>query len=154
MPEQKIVEKARKILVEKLGYPDPADCDKYDGNGLVMYAQDEYKKNVELESLLRFASKCSSRESRDKLWTESADYGKPEFVILNNQYNLAIVIECKPEKKTSLLISPALRDKKMLPVRGENIAKYAMDGAVHYAKFLSKEYDVIAIGFTSKFILG
>ena len=36
MPEQKIVEKARKILVEKLGYPDPADCDKYDGNGLVM----------------------------------------------------------------------------------------------------------------------
>ncbi len=148
MPEQKIVEKARKILVEKLGYPDPADCDKYDGNGLVMYAQDEYKKNVELESLLRFASKCSSRESRDKLWTESADYGKPEFVILNNQYNLAIVIECKPEKKTSLLISPALRDKKMLPVRGENIAKYAMDGAVHYAKFLSKEYDVIAIGIT------
>ena len=34
MAEQKIVEKARKILVDELGYPDPADCGGYDGNGL------------------------------------------------------------------------------------------------------------------------
>lgn len=148
MAEQKIVEKARKILVDELGYPDPADCGGYDGNGLVMYAQDDYKKNMELENLLKYASKCYSSEARDKLWTASADYGRPEFVIVNNQSNLAIVIECKPEKKTSLLISPILRDKKMLPVRGDIIGKYAADGAVHYARFLSKEYDVIAIGIS------
>lgn len=146
MAEQKIVEKTRKLLVNECNYPDPADCLRADANGLCMYAQDDYKKNPELLELLHHSSKCGSKEKRDKIWTEQADDGRPEFVIICEKSNLAIVIECKPEKKTSLLISSVLRDKKNLQIRGDIISKYAVDGAIHYAKFLSKNYDVIAIG--------
>lgn len=146
MAEQKIVEQTRKLLVNGCKYPDPADCQTADKNGLCMYAQDDYKKNPELMDLLKHSSKCHAKDKKDLIWTDRADDGKPEFIIINNNSNLAIVIECKPEKKTSLLISSSLRDKKYLQIRGDIIGKYAVDGAVHYAKFLSKNYDVIAIG--------
>lgn len=148
MPEQSIVEKTRKILVEDKGYPDPANNQKADKNGLTMYSQDDYKKNDELKLLLEHSSKCSSKESQPSLWTDSADYGKPEFVIINKNTNLAIAIECKPAQKINNHISPQLRNDNILVQKGDVIGKYACDGALHYAKFLSKKYDVIAIGIS------
>ena len=65
MAEQKIVEMVRKILVDEKGYPDPANCDHADKNGLIMYAQDDYKKNEELynkiDGLLNHSSKCAEK---------------------------------------------------------------------------------------------
>lgn len=146
MPEQSIVELTRKYLVNECGYPDPANCSKADKNGVIMYAQDDYKKNDDLKNLFEHSSKCSLRDSWKNIWTDKADYGKPEFVIISNKSNLAVVVECKPAKKTNIHISPALRDNKVLLKRGDAIGKYATDGALHYAKFLAKQYDVIAIG--------
>ncbi len=143
MAEQKIVEIVRDILIKK-GYPSPSKCDQYDHNGLKTYAQDDYKKNEELNILFLHASKCN--KNTDLLWNDKADYGKPEFTIINEHKNLAIVIECKPAKRINVHISPKLRDENILIKDGNMISKYAVDGALHYAKFLSKVYDVIAIG--------
>ena len=145
MAEQKIVEKTRKILVNEKGYPDPANCDGPDSNNMIMYAQDDYKKNEELDNLLLHSSKCSDKEIRDIIWTDKATFGKPEFIIINTTTNLAIVIECKPQGKNNH-ISTYLKNDNLLVGRGDIISKYAVDGALHYAKFLSGKYDVIAIG--------
>lgn len=153
MAEQKIVETIRKILVTEKGYPDPANCDNYDENNLLMYAQDEYKKNIILfsngknsDGLLNHSSKCAEKSIQSKIWTDEVNEGRPEFIILNKNTNLAIVIECKPSAKTNNHISPYLRDEGLLVGRGDIISKYAVDGALHYAKFLSKKYNVLAIG--------
>ena len=60
--------------------------------------------------------------------------GRPEFIItFNNNNDFLIVIECKAD--ISKHESPN-RDK---------YSEYATDGALLYASFLSKEYDVLAI---------
>lgn len=152
MAEQKIVEMVRKILVDEKGYPDPANCDNADKNGLIVYAQDDYKKNIELynkiDGLLNHSSKCAEKNIQRDIWTNKANEGRPEFVIINNNSNLAIVIECKPASKTNNHISPYLKNDNILVARGNIISKYAVDGALHYAKFLSKKYNVIAIGIS------
>lgn len=152
MAEQKIVEMVRKILVNEKGYPDPANCDQPDKNGLIMYAQDDYKKNIELynkvDGLLNHSSKCAEKAIQKEIWTDKVNEGKPEFIIINNNSNLAIVIECKPAAKTNNHISTYLKNDNVLVGRGDIISKYAVDGALHYAKFLSKKYNVIAIGIS------
>lgn len=147
MPEQNIVEKTRDILVRLKGYPDPANCKKNIGD-LIVYAQDDYKNNSELSELLAHSSKCNRKDTKEYLWTENASSGTPEFLIINRQSNLAIVIECKPPSKNNHM-STFLRDENILVCKPEIIGKYAMDGALHYAKFLSAKYDVIALGISA-----
>lgn len=142
--EQSVVEKTRKLLVETKGYPDPSNSDDYDSNGLIMYAQDQYKNNEELykktgEGLMNHSSKRG-----ENIWTKKAKEGKPEFLIISKNSNLAIVIECKDSKK--YLESDYLKKENLLVKTNDVIAKYAVDGALHYAKFLSPKYNVIAIG--------
>jgi type I restriction enzyme M protein len=63
--------------------------------------------------------------------------GYPEFIITSERHSdLLIVIECKADIKKH--ISDTL----------DKYADYAVDGALLYASFLSKEYDVIAIGIS------
>lgn len=144
MDEQRIVERTRQVLVS-IGFPDPADCNKNDDNGLRMYAQDSFKKIPRLKACLSHASKFAE----DKLlWTARAEDGRPEFIITNEEDNVAIVIECK--KDESLQISDVLKSKNILQKNSNIISKYAADGALHYAWFLSHRYDVIAIGVSGK----
>lgn len=147
MAEQNIVERTRQLLVSK-GYPDPANCSKPDSNNTVVYAQDDYKLNSELKELLAHASKSNGKNKDILLWTEQADVGRPEFVIINHNENLAIVIECKAAAKQHNLISSSLKNDNRLVQKASIISKYAVDGALHYAKFLSKKYNVIAIGIS------
>lgn len=142
--EQNIVEKVRKHLVEVKGYPDPSCSDKFDDNGLVMYAQDQYKKNAELYQKNGSGLMNHSSKKSEKIWTENANDGKPEFIILSKNSNLAIVIECKDKKKD--LSSEYLMTENLLVKTNDVIQNYATDGALHYAKFLSLNYNVIAIG--------
>lgn len=65
--------------------------------------------------------------------------GSPEFIISSSKHpNLLIVIECKadPTKHES-----STRDK---------YASYAVDGALLYASYLSRDYDVLAIGVSGQ----
>lgn len=140
MVEQNIIENTRQILMDK-GYPDPANCKRRDKSNLKMYAQDDYKNNVELTELLKHSSKSNGKKS-NSLWEDEAEYGKPEFIIINSETNLAIVIECKPIGKNNH-ISSYLRNENILVKKASIISKYAVDGALHYAKFLSKKYNVI-----------
>ncbi|MCD4675763.1 MAG: SAM-dependent methyltransferase [Desulfobacula sp.] len=61
--------------------------------------------------------------------------GYPDFIISSkNEPDLLIVIECKADSKKQ--VSETL----------DKYADYALDGAMLYASFLAKEYNVIAIG--------
>jgi len=66
--------------------------------------------------------------------------GKPEFIISFPTSNLdyLIVVECKGEAKYH-------RSKNL-----DNPELYAVDGVLHYAKSLSKEFDVIAIAVSGQ----
>lgn len=142
--EQAIVDKVREILYFQCGYPLPST--KADKNNIIVYEQDSYKTNVELSNLLAHSSKCSSK-TKDKLWSQEAEFGKPEFVIINTKENLAIVIECKVGI-SKCHISKKLREENILEFKQSTISKNAVEGALHYAKFLSKNYNVIAVGIT------
>ena len=65
--------------------------------------------------------------------------GRPEFIITFNKNNdFLIVVECKAE----ITMHESLNNDKF--------AEYAVDGALLYASFLSKEYDVLAIAVSGE----
>lgn len=94
-------------------------------NGVLVEPQKS--KSAKIMKLLRNASKKGVRG------------GAPDYIVTFEDYSdLLIVIECKWDQKKH-------RTKNL-----DNTADYACDGAVHYAAFLSKEYDVIAIGISGE----
>jgi len=65
--------------------------------------------------------------------------GYPEFIIASpNAPDFLIVVECKAD--------PTKHVSKTLTNPGE----YAVDGALHYASYLSREWDVLAIAFSGE----
>lgn len=85
--------------------------------------EEQRSDNLEINKLLKGASK-----------TGKGGKGAPEFIITSDAYpDLVVVVECKASvsKHQSAAIDQ--------PV------EYAVDGAIHYAKHLSKRYNVIAI---------
>lgn len=90
-------------------------------NGIVI---EEQKSNIRrVQNLLKKASKSKTGKS-----------GYPEFIISwDSDPNFLILIECKADTKKHQ--SKTLQDPK----------NYAVDGVLHYANFLSKEYSVLAI---------
>jgi len=80
-----------------------------------------------INKLLKFASK------------KGGGKGRPEFIItFNKPDNFLIVVECKADITKHESTS---RDK---------YSEYAVDGALLYASFLSKEYDVLAIAVSGE----
>ncbi|WP_339033611.1 HsdM family class I SAM-dependent methyltransferase [Spiroplasma endosymbiont of Cantharis rufa] len=92
----------------------------YDNNIVV---EEQQSKNPIINSILLNASKSGS-----------GNKGFPEFIITKPGSKLLIVIECKP------LVSQHVSEQFNKP------KDFAVDGVLSYAKHLSKEYDVIAIG--------
>ena len=85
--------------------------------------EEQASDNKKVQKLL----KCASKSGLGK--------GYPDFIITSSKYpNLIIVVECKAE----------ISRQKSATV--DNFKDYAVDGALLYASFLAKEYDVIAIG--------
>jgi type I restriction enzyme M protein len=81
-------------------------------------------ENFRIQNILT----SSSKKGTDKV-------GYPEYIIsFKNHPNFILVIEDKRDK--------SLHESKIL----NQPIKYAVDGAVHYGKKLSKEFDVISIG--------
>ena len=101
--------------LRSLGYYEP-------DNGITVEEQ-----KSEIAKVKGFLSKVSKNALK-------AMAGYPEFMISNRKdAAFLIVFECKPEVKKHE--SPA-HDK---PV------EYAVDGAIHYARHLSKHYTVVAV---------
>ena len=89
--------------------------------------EEQKSDNLKIDKLLKHASK------------NGLGKGRPEFIIQNkNHPDFIIVIECKSDPKKH---ESRNRDKP---------ANYAVDGALLYASFLSKEYDVLAIAVSGE----
>ena len=97
----------------------------YDDKDIIV--EEQQTNNKKLAKLLQNASKSGIGK------------GFPDFIITCGRYpNLVIVVECKADtKKHESDTLDSFRD-------------YAIDGALLYASFLAKEYDVIAIGFSGE----
>ncbi|KWT86797.1 HsdM family class I SAM-dependent methyltransferase [Candidatus Magnetominusculus xianensis] len=91
--------------------------------------EEQRSENPKINKLLKTASKKGS------------GHGYPEFIItLKENHDLLIVVECKAD--TSKHESPN-RDK---------YSEYAVDGALLYASYLSKDFDVLAIAVSGQTI--
>ncbi|WP_419918985.1 N-6 DNA methylase [Candidatus Poriferisocius sp.] len=89
--------------------------------------EEQKSKHRRIEKLLASASKGG------------AGRGYPEFLVtLKDEPDLLIVIECKAD-----------RNKHESPDRDRPI-EFAVDGAMHYSSYLSKEFDVICIGISGE----
>ena len=85
--------------------------------------EEQKSHNQHINNLLKNASKSGK------------GYGYPEFIISfpTGNMNYILVVECKPERKQH-------------ESKSKNKPKdFAVDGVLHYAKFLSREFDVVAI---------
>ena len=97
----------------------------YDDKDIVV--EEQQAENPKINKLLQNASKSGTEK------------GFPDFIITCGRYpDLVIVVECKAD--TKMQKSDTLDSYK----------DYAVDGALLYASFLSKEYDVVAIGFSGE----
>ncbi|MGI9461666.1 MAG: HsdM family class I SAM-dependent methyltransferase [Alphaproteobacteria bacterium] len=85
--------------------------------------EEQKSNNIHIANLLKNASKSG------------AGHGYPEFIISfpDGNSNCLIIVECKASRK-------AHESKNR-----NDPANFAVDGALHYAKSLSKEFNVIAI---------
>ncbi len=89
--------------------------------------EEQKSDNPKIAKLLKYASK------------KGLGTGSPEFIISFKKYpELLVVIECKA--------SPLKHRSKTL----DKFSEFACDGALLYASYLSKEYDVIAIGVSGE----
>jgi hypothetical protein len=89
--------------------------------------EEKISDNPLIDKLLKYASK------------KGGGAGYPEFIIRSKQFTgFLIVIECKA--------GIAKHESKDL----KHYAEYAVDGALLYAGYLSKEYDVLAIGVSGE----
>lgn len=90
----------------------------------VVQLEEQRSESLRIQRLLQTASKSGTGR-----------IGKPEFIVrFNEAPDLVVVIECKADKL--LHRSQDLDDPQ----------RYAVDGALHYASYLSKEFDALAIG--------
>lgn len=89
--------------------------------------EEQMSSSLKISTLLRGASKSGK------------GIGRPEFIITSTfVQNLLIVIECKADIRKQI-------SKTMTEAND-----YAVDGALHYAKFLSRGFNVIAIGISGQ----
>ncbi|MHB8259831.1 MAG: HsdM family class I SAM-dependent methyltransferase [Bacteroidia bacterium] len=103
---------------------------------------DHFKK---FEDKITIEPKKSSNPAVDKLLQNASKKGNnkgyPEYIISFNEYpDLLIVIECKADNQKHQSNTSNF----------DKYADYAVDGALLYASFLQKEFNVIAIGISGE----
>ena len=97
----------------------------YDDKDIVI--EEQKSDNAKIDKLLKNASKKGSKK------------GYPDFIIYSKAYpELVVVVEAKADIN------------KHESETQDNYADYAIDGALLYASFLSKEFDVLAIGISGE----
>ncbi|MCY3594732.1 MAG: N-6 DNA methylase [Bacteroidetes bacterium] len=94
-----------------------------------IHVEQQRSDNPRISRLLKRASK------------QGSGAGMPDFIVSSETYSdFLIVIECKANE---------LKHKSK---SGDRYADYAVDGALFYAKFLAREYDVLAIAVSGETI--
>ena len=140
---RKSEEKTKGLVANKLksieDYPSQQDTIL---NGIGWFKEDSYKvgKYNWLGDVFEKATKKQTGDSR----------GTPDYVVIKENADIIIVIECKADKnKHSTYAKP-----EMYKVSGygnmEETQNYAVNGALWYASFLADQYDVVAIGVSGQ----
>lgn len=89
---------------------------------------EQQTENVQIKRLLKGASKSQKGGS-----------GSPEFIVYSpDDPDFALIVECKA----------SVRSHKSANL--DRPVDYAVDGALHYAKFLAKDFNVISIGISGE----
>lgn len=97
----------------------------YDDTNVII--EEQKSDNAKIDKLLKNASKRGNKK------------GYPDFILYSKKYpELIIVVEAKAD--TNRHVSETM----------DNYADYAVDGALLYASFLAKEFDVLAIGISGE----
>lgn len=127
------------ILRDIIDYPSNQNI-KVDG--ITWFKEDSYK-GTDYDWLSVIFEKASKKQSME-------NKGTPDFMVVKDNSNVIIVIECKA--KTSDHSKYSYLDDYKINGFGssEDTAKYAIDGALWYASFLSDKYDVIAIAVSGQ----
>jgi type I restriction enzyme M protein len=104
-------------------------------------AVEEQKSNSEVvRKLLKSASKSGK-----------GGHGSPEFIISNpNDSDFLLILECKANTRdhespnmANILAGEDLNES--IEELAKRTQRYAEDGVIHYARFLSKEFNVVAV---------
>lgn len=107
---------------------------------------EEQKSNIEaVKRLLKVASKSGGGGA-----------GAPEFIIsAPSASDFLIIVECKADVRDHAsgsveLILSGLPSAETDEARAKRVQRFAVDGALHYAKALSREFNVIALGVSGE----
>jgi type I restriction enzyme M protein len=117
------------------------------------YEEPSFKIVVEeqksaIEAVQRSLSKASK--------TGGGGSGAPEFIISHSDNpDFLIVIECKADTKDheSSIVPELLSGQEPLedsPTAMKRIARFAVDGVLHYARFLKRDFNVIAVAVSGQ----
>jgi hypothetical protein len=137
---ERITENLVRGRLQALGYFDISNSVKVD----------EQKTNIEaVTKLLKQASK-----------TGGGGKGSPEFIISNpDDPDFLIIVECKADTKDhasteleSLLAGVVLTESD--EARNKRVVRFAADGALHYARHLSRDFSVIALAVSGQTATG
>lgn len=130
------------ILREIIDYPLNQNI-KVDG--ITWFKEDSYK-GTDYNWLSDAFEKASKKQSLK-------NKGTPDFIVTKDKSNIIVVIECKAKTSDHSKYSN-LDDYKVNGFgTSDDTAKYAIDGALWYASFLSDKYDVIAIAVSGQTLM-
>ena len=135
-------EKTKGLVADKLktldGYPSRQDVTL---NGITWFKEDSYKGSSSfgwLSDVFKKASKKQTMRSR----------GTPDFIVIKDSCETIVLVECKG----SVDDHSSHQDVKEYKVAGyggaSETTKYAIDGALWYASFLSNNFDVIVVSIS------
>lgn len=117
----------------------------YHGEGTHILVEEQKSAILAVQKALASASKSGGGGN-----------GAPEFIISNpDNPDILVVVECKADTKEheSPLVSKILANDETgqdAADAAKRVQRFAVDGALHYARFLSREYNVIAIGVSGQ----
>lgn len=136
-------ETTKGLTAQKLGeidgYPSKQNI-KVDG--IRWFKEDSYK-GTDYDWLSGVFSKASKKQTmRSK--------GTPDFIVVKDKSNVIVIIECKGDKKDHSMLSDIKEYKTHGFGAPEEVAKYAINGALWYASFLCEDYDVVAIAVSGQ----
>ncbi|MCH5320192.1 MAG: N-6 DNA methylase [Eubacterium sp.] len=111
-------------------------------DGITWFKEDSYK-GTDYNWISDVFSKASKKQTM-------GNKGTPDFMVVKDNSNVIIVIECKAETNEHSRYSNIEEYKLNGFGSSDDTEKYAIDGALWYASFLSDNYDVVAIAISGQ----
>ncbi len=110
--------------------------------GITWFKEDSYK-GTDYDWLSAVFEKASKKQDME-------NKGTPDFMVVKDNSNVIVVIECKAKVDNHSRYSNLDEYKINGFGSPDDTKKYAIDGALWYASFLSDKYDVIAIAVSGQ----